>query len=48
LELNLLEGFEHRVREAHSAVAWGDPAAAISQALEAPTGGLPITELARG
>jgi len=48
LNLELPEGFEYRVLEARSAVPLDDPAAAIAQALDAPTGRPPLIEMARG
>ena len=48
LTLELPEGFEYRVLEARSAVPLDDPAAAIAQALDAPTGRPPLIEMARG
>ena len=48
LKLELPEGFEYRVLEARSAVPLDNPAAAIAQALDAPTGRPPLLEMARG
>ena len=48
LTLELPEGFEYRVLEARSAVPLDDPAAAIAQALDAPTSRPPLIEMARG
>ena len=48
LPLDLPEGFEYRVLEARSAVPLDDAATAIEQALDAPIGCPPLTELAHG
>jgi nickel-dependent lactate racemase len=48
LTLELPEGFDYRVLEARSAVPLNDPAAAIAQALDSPTGCAPLVEMARG
>ena len=48
LTLELPEGFEYRVLEARSAVPLDNPAAAIAQALHAPTGRPPLIDMARG
>ena len=48
LTLDLPEGFDYRVLEARSAVPLNDPAAAITQALDAPTGRPPLIKMARG
>jgi len=48
LTLDLPEGFEYRVLEARSAVPRDDAATAIEQALDAPIGCAPLTEMARG
>src|ERR1035437_1995332 len=48
LTLELPEGFEYRVLEARSAVPLDNPAAAIAQALGAPTGRPPLIDMARG
>ena len=48
LTLELPEGFDYRVLEARSAVPLDDPASAIAQALDAPTGRPPLIEMARG
>ena len=48
LILELPEGFDYRVLEARSAVPLDDAATAIEQALDAPIGCPPLTEMARG
>jgi nickel-dependent lactate racemase len=48
LTLVLPEGLDYRVLEARSAVPLDDAASAIEQALDAPLGCLPLTEIARG
>jgi nickel-dependent lactate racemase len=48
LILELPEGFEYRVLEARSAVPLDDAGTALEQALDAPLGCPPLTEVARG
>jgi nickel-dependent lactate racemase len=48
LHLDLPEGFQYRILQAHAAVNLDDALRAVEQALDAPTGSLPIGELARG
>jgi nickel-dependent lactate racemase len=48
LMLDLPEGHRYRVLEARSATPLPDPAGAIEQALDAPIGAPPLSELARG
>ena len=48
LNLELPEGFEYRLLEARSAVPLDNPASAIEQALDAPIGCPPLTQMARG
>ncbi len=48
LLLDLPEGFDYRVLEARTAAPLNDPAVAIAQALDAPIGCPPLSELARG
>jgi lactate racemase len=48
LTLDLPDGFDYHVLEARSAVPLDEPAAAIAQALDAPIGCPPLTEIARG
>jgi nickel-dependent lactate racemase len=48
LTLELPEGFDYRVLESRSAVPLNDAATAIEQALDAPIGCPPLTEMARG
>jgi len=48
LQINLPAGFEYRILKAHSAQALTDPYAAVAEALDHPTGTLPLFGLARG
>jgi len=48
LTLELPEGFRYQVLEARSAVPLSDPAAAIEGALDCPTAGPPLQQLATG
>lgn len=48
LEVTLPEGFDYKLLEARSATPLPDPDAAIAQALDAPIGTPPLTEMARG
>jgi nickel-dependent lactate racemase len=48
LKLNLPSGFDYRILEQRSSEALADPGGAIQQALDHPSAGLPLAELARG
>jgi nickel-dependent lactate racemase len=48
LPIDLPSGFDYRVLEARSATPLADPAAALEDALNRPTGSLPLVDLARG
>jgi lactate racemase len=48
LGLDLPDGFDYRILESRSAAPLADPVAAIEHALDHPTAGAPIAELAKG
>jgi lactate racemase len=48
LKLDLPEGFQYRILEAHAAVTLADAEKAVEEALDSPIGSAPVGDLARG